>query len=555
MSVLDTFYLLFESDSSKLKTGLDEARKKGQDTAEGMRAVDLAASKMGHTIKESLAELGGALAGALALHAMSEQILQATEYTDHLNESAERLGVNIELLGQWGDLVKKNGGSLDGFVGSIQMFNEQLSMLATTGTSRVGPFLQKLGINLADAKNKGKTAMDFLPQIADAFAKMGRQQSTAFGQKMGFDAGTIMTLQAGRREVESLLEKERELGVVTKEQGEMADKFGDQLDDTKHAFRSMWMEVATAVLPTLTSLLVGFEHVATFMRKHSDFIIGLMIALGAAIAFYVVPPLLSAGAAAIVAFAPFLLLGAIIGGLAVAFALLYDDVKNFIDGNDSLIGQVLQKFPVIGEVIGDIVDVVKALGDAFMWTFNTLADLLHISFTLWEKAMSKVLEFTGVFEAVGALTDATVETFKAMGDVVGGVWDFIIAKVKAFIQFAAQAVGLVRGVAGAITGALGSAKDALGIGNASSVPQARAGVAGGLANGRAQLAATNSPIASTTSNAITNTRRGGDRNVSVGDVHVHTQATDAAGISKSVGGALGSQMRQANSQFDDGVAA
>ena len=36
---------------------------------------------------------------------------------------------------------------------------------------------------------------------------------------------------------------------------------------------------------------------------------------------------------------------------------------------------------------------------------------------------------------------------------------------------------------------------------------------------------------------------------------VQTQATDAEGISKSIGGAIGAQMKQAASGYDDGVIA
>ena len=31
--------------------------------------------------------------------------------------------------------------------------------------------------------------------------------------------------------------------------------------------------------------------------------------------------------------------------LAAAFALVYDDIMNFIDGNDSMIGRILDKYP------------------------------------------------------------------------------------------------------------------------------------------------------------------------------------------------------------------
>jgi hypothetical protein len=545
MSILDTFFLLFEADTADLERGLDKARKKGKDTAEDLRAVDAVAHKLGRTLGDQLRQLGGALLGAVAVRAMAGEMMAAAEHADKLNESAERLGLNIESLSAWGDLTKKNGGSMEAFTGGIQAFNRQLVQMEATGKSRAAPFLKELGIDLEDAANKGKTAMDFLPQLADAFKGMDGQKAQALGSRLGLDAATIMTLQAGRREVEALLEKERELGVVTKAQGEIADKFGDQLDDTKHAFRSMWTEVATAVLPALTWFLEKFQNVALFMRKHSDFIVGLMIALGAAVLFYAVPPLVAMGAAAIVAFAPFLLLGAIVAGVAIAFALLYDDVQNFIKGNDSAIGAILQKWPVVG-------DMAKAMVGWLRFLWDVAAGLLQFLVTMWTGPGAAWDEFVSnigagierlltMFPALGEAFSGVADLFTMGAGLVGEAWDSMVAAVTAAIE-------AVMGAVGAVADAFGRARSALGLGPSP-------GVAAGVSAGRAQLgAASDSAIGATTSSAISNTR-GGDRSVKVEKVEVHTQATDAQGIARGIGGALGSQMRGAASQFDDGVLA
>jgi hypothetical protein len=67
--------------------------------------------------------------------------------------------------------------------------------------------------------------------------------------------------------------------------------------------------------------------------------------------------------------------------------------------------------------------------------------------------------------------------------------------------------------------------------------------------------ASNSPIAAQTSGSIANSFKSSARNTSVqtGDIIVQTQATDAEGIAREVGGSLNSQMRAAVDNFDDGV--
>ncbi len=546
MTILDTFFLLFEADASALDKGLTEARNKAKKTTEEVQKTDAAAFKMGQSLGNAIAQAGGAILAGLSIRVMVQALLAAADAADSLGEATSRLGLNAEEVSAWGDIVKKNGGSVEAFIGSIDGLNNVLSMMEVTGKSRAAPFLKELGIDLENVAYKGKTAMELLLPISEAMQGMDKQKSSAIGRKLGLDQATILTLQAGRREVEALIAKQKELGVITTRQTEVAGKFNDQLDDTAVAFRSLWLAVGEKVLPALTWLSEGFQNVAIFMRKHSDFIVGLMIALGTAISVYVLPALYRMAAAALIAFAPFLLIGAAVGALAVAFALLYDDVVNFAEGNDSLIGQMLERWPMIGTVIQTVADIVRGLGDVIAGVFGAMFSVLQIAFNLWQRAISAVLEYSGIFGALQALTVAVGETFAAMGQVVGAVWDFIIGRIQHVIALLSSAMALFKGIAGAISGGLGDAKIALGI---------TGPTADGLRAGKEALgAAGGSALASQTSNSIAN-NRGGDRNVSIGQVTVKTQATDAAGISKSIGGALGSQMRQTTANFDDGIAA
>lgn len=48
---------------------------------------------------------------------------------------------------------------------------------------------------------------------------------------------------------------------------------------------------------------------------------------------------------------PIIAIIAVIALLAAAFAIVYDDIMNFIDGNDSMIGRILEKYPRLKVVI------------------------------------------------------------------------------------------------------------------------------------------------------------------------------------------------------------
>jgi phage-related protein len=218
---------------------------------------------------------------------------------------------------------------------------------------------------------------------------------------------------------------------------------------------------------------------------------------------------------------------------------------NFIDGNDSLIGQLLTAYPIIGQVIEGIGDVLRGVWDVVSWIFNTLLSLLQISAEGWRMLGSVVGGWVSDFIANSAIIQGVIATltgvFDAFGAAAGAVWDWIADKVRAFINVAAKGVELVKSVAGAITGGLDSAKQSLGIGQAQ----------------EAIATSAMSPINSSTSNVTANSSRTANKSTSIstGPITVNTQATDGASVAGELNRTLGDQMRQAAATFDDGVAA
>jgi len=505
--ILDSFFLLFEADASKLNKGLDESDKRAKQTTQQVKDLDAAAYKMGERLGGAIRTFGGALLGMLAARQLLASFSDAVIQADQLDESAKALGLATEELSAYSDAIKEAGGTQEGFIGSLNTLNTALATMETTGKSKATPFLKEMGINLDSVANKGKTAFDFLPQIADAFATMGRQESIAMGKKIGFDMGTIMMLQGGRRELEALIKKHKELGVVTEKQGEIAAAYRDSLDDFRHSLRSLWLGMAEAVLPIVTRIVGAFTSLVTWVRENHHFVIGVFVALGAVLAKLLLPLIISTVAAVVGLLAPFAGVIAVVGLLATAFALLYDDVMNFLEGNDSLIGQLLKKFPMLAQVFYIVGAVAK--------------------------------------EIAGVIASA----FELAGQGILALWDHIATRVKALWEYVKTFGSFVSGLAGKAWGAIQSHQFA--------APDTAPGVAAGVAAGQALLGAAGaSPINAQTSNSVT-TKRGGDRtsSVNINKVEVSTQATDGPGIARSIGGALSSQMSQVSANYDDGVAA
>jgi len=547
-SVLETFLILFETNADDVEKGSQDAKRSADKLTDSLKSADTQTTKVGDNFTRMVATASSALVSLLSVGAVVGAVMRTAELNDQLGEFSERLDLNVEDVNAWGDAVAVNGGSAEGFRASIDSLVDGLVTFATKGTSRVAPFFKELGIDMVDAQGKARDVMEILPELADAFEGLTKQESAGMGRKIGLDQGTIMLLQRGRREVEDQIRKQKELGVVTKEATEIAGKYNDQYDNTQKVFRSLFTVMGSTILPIFTRVLGGLESIGAFMAKHSDFVVGLLIAIGTAVAVYVVPPVLAWAAAMIVAFAPFLLMGALITAAGVAFALLYDDIMNFIDGNDSLIGQILTAYPAIGDMINGLISIVTALWDAVSWVFESILSVLQISIEGWRLLFGTIADGFSSFVSGSAIMQSIIGAitgdFQSMGTAVGSVWDWLGGKVQGFISLIRSVISLVSGIAGKITGALDGVKGSLGI--------------GGLAEGKGALAtASSSPIGSQTSNSIANSAKTSNKTTSVqtGPITVNTQATDAEGVAGAIGNSLGTQIRQAAGTFDDGVEA
>lgn len=544
-SVLETFLILFESNADDVRKGAADATQSTDQLESSLASTRAASDQVGASLVAMASQAAGAITALLSLGAITDAIFNAADYADQVGEFSEKLGLNVEEVSAWGDALQVNGGSAEGFRATVEGLSMAFTEFAVKGRSRVSPYFDELGIKMTDAAGKARNVMDVLPELATAFEGLSRQESAALGQKLGLDQGVIMLLQRGRREVEEQVRIQKELGVVTAKQAEVAGEFNDAWDNTTKVFRSLFGVVAASVLPVFTRVLDVIRGAGQFIAKHSDFIVGLMIALGAAITAYALPPLISMAAATLAAFAPFLLVGAAVAVAAAAFALLYDDIMNFIDGNDSLIGQMLNEYPIIGDVIEGIGDVLRGVWDTVSWVFNTMFSLLQLSVAGWKALGGVIGGWVSEFVANSAIIQGVIATltsvFDVFGDAAGSVWDWISDKVKSFIDVAAKGVELVKAVAGAISRGLDNAKQAQGVGQAQEAIAMSAG----------------SPINATTSNVTSNSARVANKTTTVqtGPITVNTQATDGEGVAGALNRTLGDQMRQAAATFDDGVAA
>jgi len=558
VGILDTFFLMFEADTSKVDKGIKESDKQAKSLTETLKQTDFQADKLGNNFL-ALAKKGAGLLGVgLSLAAITKGVAETAASYTQLDKLAQQFRSTADAVDEFQDAGYLLGLSNEDTTGGLKAL-EATMQDTMLGLGRAKKVYEELGIEVTDAGGKVKSTVAFMGELQEKFRGMDRGTQMRVMERLGLNPGLIKLFNADMADLqkrmadvdratgfsmEKALKRSAEYTKANKAMGLEVKTLGLYFEKFMDVLKINAMPVFTAALQKVTEVL---KTLVTFVLTHQRFIEGVFVAIGAAILYFLVPAAVSGAMALWAMIAPFLLVGAIVVAVAGLFALLYDDIMNFIDGNDSLIGQILSKYPMITDVVMAMVDVVKALGGAVQWTFETMISLLQIAFNLWAKLIGGIYEFSGLGALVGFIVDGWAGKFQGLGQIAGDVLDWILKKVGQVVDVIGSAINLIRGAGAAVTGALGGAKVSLGMSGPT---------ADGLNAGKGVLAAASSaPLGATTSSSINN-QRAGDKSVAVttGPISIQTQATDAAGISKALGDSMQTQMRQAVANYDDGVA-
>lgn len=300
MSILDTFYILFKADTSELKKGVEIAEKEVNRVEKDLEHLSKTSDKVGESFNGVLKSVVGLFAGFTSFHAVLSGAQGAIESIRQVGNASRELNVDVSALDAWGHAVQRTGGSAEQFQSALQGVAEYF------GTTN-------------------EVALKVLPTLAQVFSRLNPRNAQIYGKSLGLDQATILLLQQGRREVEDIIKQQQRFGLVTKQQVEETRKFDNALYNAGLTYQQFYRELVTPLLP-------GFTKAINYLIEHKDLITGTFIAVG--------------GSAALLA-APFVLANISVIGLTAsvfaligAFALVFEDIKKFREGEPSVTGYI-----------------------------------------------------------------------------------------------------------------------------------------------------------------------------------------------------------------------
>lgn len=530
MTILDTFYTLFKADTKDLDKGLEESKRKAQGLADFLGNTDLAGAKLGATLTDLAVKAGALLGVGLSAQALWGSVSEVAAENFQLAKLAERFNTTADAVDEFIDAGELLGVSNETTIASLTALDRALQDTGL-GMGRAKKVFEELGIAVEDANGKLKPVTTVMGELQEKIAKLDKGTQIRIMERLGLDPALLQIFNADlgalqKRmadidratgfDLEKAIRRSQDFTKAHKEMKVEVASLQMYLGKLKDAFAINSLPWFTKAIQTATEWL---NKLFRFVLDNQQLVKGALIGIGGAITAVLLPAAIRGAIAVGLMVAPFLLVGAAITALIALFALAYDDITNFIEGNDSLIGQIFEKYPVVREIV-------ESIGDVFKWMAGVVVEALETVARIWAST------WEGMYQVV-----------KGIGDLITGIFTYWIDLIGQFLDKFGGISNIAKNIGGFFNKLSGSA--GMGV---PAVP--------GLMMGQQQLAlAGATPLASQTSNSIVGPKTSNKQTtVKVDNVNVQTQATDAAGISKSIGDTLGAQMRQTASNYDDGVA-
>lgn len=456
---------------------------------------------------------------------------------DTFGQLAQNAGVATDTLQDLTNAVEHWGGSAEGAAASVSMLSDSLTDISKGGD---GGGLKDITAKMGISTNVGSVD-EFFENIA---AKMDTLKTQAekiqLGRELGLDDGTIQMLSQGLDGYRKQLEGISKYRVFTKDDISNARQFEMTMRDIRMGTAAIGANLAQLLLPVISKLAVGVKNVIDFFVDHSPFIKALLTVIGITLLPLVIKNVWALGKA---------LWAAIVGNPWVAaiaaaillISLLIDDLYTWLQGGDSLFGK-------------------------FWEALFGPADEARIKFQKFYEELKTFVKGLGVIIlTIGKLIWAYIN---GILKIIQLIWNAIPEPIKKLIG-----KGLLLGAKLSPAGLLAAAVTKVGKQHKTGLDYVpydgylaelhkgeRVQTADEAADWRRNLAKAKAAISMTSSfnlnsipSGITNafSNSSSNRTISIGNITIQTQATDAGGIANDLGQAI----KQAFVNLNNGIIA
>ncbi|MNO44422.1 hypothetical protein D3C76_346650 [compost metagenome] len=198
----------FKKGEKDLESGLDNTRKKTEKVGDDVAANGKKAAEFFGQLQKAALKFFAVLTVGRGMADFTRVIVSGGAQLDRMST---RLGTTADSLSRWQGAVRQSGGTGEGLLNTLQSLSNEMTQIAVTGESSLIPMLGFLGVSLKDSNGKAKTTVDLLKDIGDAANVKIPNAANRFNilQSMGIDEGTINLLMKGSAERDRLLSSQK----------------------------------------------------------------------------------------------------------------------------------------------------------------------------------------------------------------------------------------------------------------------------------------------------------------------------------------------------------
>lgn len=197
----------FDKGRKDVDEGLDDTKDKAEKTGKDVEQSGKKAASFFGQIEKAAIKFFAVLTVGRGLADFTRTVISTGA---ELSRTSQRIGVSADTLSRWQGAVRQSGGTAEGFLGTMQGLSGALTELKLTGNTGILPYLQALGVSVADADGKARPMEELLGDIGDKLnALPNKGDAFNIGRNLGLDDGTINLLMKGRAEIDRLLASQK----------------------------------------------------------------------------------------------------------------------------------------------------------------------------------------------------------------------------------------------------------------------------------------------------------------------------------------------------------
>lgn len=377
----------------------------GLNNADYMRGLKASTNAM-DGIKTTVKSVAAAFAGTKMFKSL---VTDYMNYQTNLANSVQLMQYNITETTALGGVLRRFGGDTQNVVSSLDNLTKGLND-AKWGTGSLLEVSGKYGITFQKSNGQMMTSEELLMSLSSQLQKYDRQTRVAIASQLGLDESLQRAFDIGQPALRQMIADQKRFNKITEEDSLIAGEYEKSLKNMQDAWAGTAKTISNAILPVLTKVFNLITEIIVFANEN-NMVLPLFFMGGALAAAPLVRNMMSmlriggslvkitgmmgpklftvAKGVGIVTKASNILLNVIrairvalwgavtpvlllvgkfiaIGVAIAAVLLVIQDVFYYCMGWDSVTGDLVNQFPLLGTILEPIKFVVNLIVDAFM---------------------------------------------------------------------------------------------------------------------------------------------------------------------------------------------